>query len=609
MTRTSTSIRTAVALSDSNPSVTRTEAGRDQMHLQILKPRWLWKLALAGLCLLLLGSNSPLHAAQEGAEMLPRVGSSQPGLSQPVSYRIQPGDEISISVLPVMGLDSQAIVSPDGQVYLKNIGPVIVGGSTIQEVEARVRKQLLKRLRNPRVTVTLVKLVQPIAAPSITVMGEVNKPGRVDLIDGLRLRKAIELAGGVTKESDLSRVIVVRKDLSRKILDLSKPDDALDPSRNSILEAEDSILVPAISKVTVIGAVGKPGPVDLEEGLRARKALDLAGGANRDADLSQVFVVHRDLRRAVIDLSSQERVTDPKHNLLLQPGDSLEVLPLPRVTVTGAVVKPGLVDPEDGLRVRKAIELAGGALSDADLSRVVVARKDLTREVVNVAGDSGSLDPKRNVLLRPGDAVEVPLPYEVGSVTIRGEGIQNPGSYELKPGWGVDDLITAAGKLTLVANTEKIELIRNGSRVETINLLERMKQGEKGKVPLQPGDDVFIPRHENVVVLVGPVPYPGPRALRKGQRISEFLREGDMQTTLALDPSKVDFGKVELYRKGSAPRKISLKRALGNPDSKDNVLLESEDMLFLPPRDNRQRMGLIDILRTVPYFGAFANLF
>jgi hypothetical protein len=87
------------------------------------------------------------------------------------------------------------------------------------------------------------------------------------------------------------------------------------------------------------------------------------------------------------------------------------------------------------------------------------------------------------------------------------------------------------------------------------------------------------------------------------------LREGDPQTSLALDPSKVDFGRVELHRSGAKTRKISLKQALGNPNSKDNVLLESGDMLFLPPREAQRKLGLMDVIRTVPYLGNFANLF
>src|SRR5205823_13349025 len=101
-----------------------------------------------------------------------------------------------------------------------------------------------------------------------------------------------------------------------------------------------------VPRVTVTGAVTKPGPVDLQEGLRVRKAVELAGGALKDADLTRVTIAHPDFTRTVVDLSREEKAADPERNRLLEDGDSVEV-PLKekiKITVVGCVAKPGMLD-------------------------------------------------------------------------------------------------------------------------------------------------------------------------------------------------------------------------------------------------------------------------
>ena len=65
------------------------------------------------------------------------------------------------------------------------------------------------------------------------------------------------------------------------------------------------------------------------------------------------------------------------------------------VHVSGAVVRPGVVEVDGGSRVARAVEAAGGATAEADLGamNLAAALRDGDHVVVPVAGEDRSADP------------------------------------------------------------------------------------------------------------------------------------------------------------------------------------------------------------------------
>jgi len=365
-------------------------------------------------------------------------------------YKLRPGDEIEVSVVPQKEFDCGGILLPDGMLYLKGIGGLKAGGLTISDLRKEIVKLLDSELVDPRITVAVVRM-----AP---------------------------------KEEEKA---------------------------------------PKIGRITVVGAVQRAQTVELEEGLRVRKALDLAGGVEKDADLTKIIILHPDLTQTKVDLSTNERLSDPAHNRLLKDGDSVEV---------------------------PAKEKA------ADI---------------------------------------------VGSVRIRGQ-VLNPGSYELKTGMTVEDLIVLAGKLKPLANIQQVSVQRKDKPAQTVDLVALSKKAEGGDVLLEPGDAVFIPEHENTVLVIGAVQNPGYRPFKPGQKILDFLVGGpDSESAAALNPAIVDLTKVEITRKGqAAPLKVNLADVRKKPDHKDNLTLESGDMVFMPPRTEKtQKKGVLDYIQQISPLG------
>jgi protein involved in polysaccharide export with SLBB domain len=176
--------------------------------------------------------------------------------------------------------------------------------------------------------------------------------------------------------------------------------------RVTILLAE-----PRGQQATVMGAVGTPGRHPVTPGMRVGDLLALAGGATTGetrADLARTQLL-REGESLPIDLRLALR-GDPRHNVRVRPGDHLYVPPdlTNLVSVVGEVNSSAVLPYEPGLRLTRAIALAGGPSSIADLSRITVVRGSHDDPRVYEARldrllSGEDVDP----LLAPGDVVHV----------------------------------------------------------------------------------------------------------------------------------------------------------------------------------------------------------
>jgi polysaccharide export outer membrane protein len=131
-----------------------------------------------------------------------------------------------------------------------------------------------------------------------------------------------------------------------------------------------------------------------------------------------------------------------------------------RVTVAGAVQKPGAYEYMPQGRVLDALALAGG-LSDKAGHTVQVRRNSLeSNESENFVIDldqvinAGKED--LNIKIRRGDTVFVP---QAGVVCVDGA-VQTPGNYQIKKNMTVREAIMAAGGFHSTADQDRIKLAR-----------------------------------------------------------------------------------------------------------------------------------------------------
>lgn len=136
----------------------------------------------------------------------------------------------------------------------------------------------------------------------VSVVGEVLRPGLIDLVESGGVVEAIAAAGGQTEHAGLSQARIVRG--AREIpVDLHQAILLGNPAGNVPLQDGDTIYVPEHkAKVSVMGMVGKPGTLDIPdgEGLTFVQALGRAGGPIRDAKLDGVTLARADASGKIV---------------------------------------------------------------------------------------------------------------------------------------------------------------------------------------------------------------------------------------------------------------------------------------------------------------------
>ncbi len=159
-------------------------------------------------------------------------------------YRLGLLDDLEVRVQFHERLNETAKVRPDGRITLQEIGELYVLGLTAVEVDRLITEAYAKSIHAPEVTV----FVRSFAGLSVYVLGEVDKPGRLDMVPNLTVLQAIATAGGSLKGAKLNSVIVLRQDGSGKVqaqrLDLNRGAIQNGLAQDRYLMPQDIVFVP-----------------------------------------------------------------------------------------------------------------------------------------------------------------------------------------------------------------------------------------------------------------------------------------------------------------------------------------------------------------------------
>ncbi|MDG2003256.1 MAG: polysaccharide export protein, partial [Novosphingobium sp.] len=123
-------------------------------------------------------------------------------------YRVGPFDKLMVSVFRVEDLSNVEIqVDVSGRMSFPLIGTVEVAGLTPGEIEDSMEDRLRGRFINdPQVTVNL----QEVGSQTVTIGGEVEKPGLYPVIGRMTLMRAVATAEGTTEFAKHDDVMIFR---------------------------------------------------------------------------------------------------------------------------------------------------------------------------------------------------------------------------------------------------------------------------------------------------------------------------------------------------------------------------------------------------------------
>jgi polysaccharide biosynthesis/export protein len=129
--------------------------------------------------------------------------------AQHPEYKLQPTDVLHITVHDQPDLTTTTRITADGNITFPLIGTVSALGLTVQQLETTL-KDLLEK--DYLVTAQVIVFINEYHQRQVSVIGEVNAPGKYDLPGekGITLLEAIALAGGFTKDADINKTQVMR---------------------------------------------------------------------------------------------------------------------------------------------------------------------------------------------------------------------------------------------------------------------------------------------------------------------------------------------------------------------------------------------------------------
>ena len=312
-------------------------------------------------------------------EVGPKVGKT-PELS---TYKLEVGDSFVVTVDGYPEYSKERIPVPvqqDGYVSYPLIGLIKVTGLTVSELQSKMQSAFSKHLPTARVFVTLM---QP--KRTILVFGAIEPRARGNLhvfeIGQVYLLQALASASINYERADLTDISIWRDGQLFKRIDYVDLINTGGP--DVLLKNYDTIFVPSVFQqrpVRVIGAVVAPGAYPITEPqVPATQALKLAGGSRTDfADLHKSEIITSE-ERTVVNLAAEEV------DAMLGPGDTLYVpLAEAKISVTGAVEKPGQYVITEPVLLGQAIAMAGGFNEErANPKKCLLTRADGTETELN----------------------------------------------------------------------------------------------------------------------------------------------------------------------------------------------------------------------------------
>ena len=534
------------------------------------------------------------------------------------SYVVGPGDSLAIDLWGGFSQRLFRTVDREGRVALPDVGPVLVSGRTLGDVQQEIQRALRTQLRDVSADVSLQKL----RTVRVYVVGDVASPGAYDVSSLSTPLNALFAAGGVTQQGSLRQLQHYRgKQLIERV-------DAYDLLLHGIrgdlqhLENGDSLLVPPLGPVvTVEGMVRRPALYELHSETNLEDVLELAGGILPAAALRHIevqrLVAHEKRTMVSIEIgeaSDTQSIHTQLRAFSVQDGDEIHIFPIApynssSIYLEGHVLRPGRYSYKPQMRLTDLVTSYADLLPEPSVRYAEIIRLHAPdyHPMVETFDLAGALEhPETSPKLEPLDTVRIFGRYDfepAPEVLVTGE-VRAPGRYRTSGQEHLRDAIYHAGGLTPDAWLDSAQLFRRlpdgSTRVFNINLRDALEGESLDNVLIQPRDRILVHREPTEVsppsvYVRGDVARPGRYPLAATMRVSELVRSAGGPLKSAADSADLTH-----YRgSGSSGtgaqaghETIELAAALAGNDEK-NPLLHDGDVLTVPQQAGWKDVGAV----------------
>lgn len=197
-------------------------------------------------------------------------------------------------------------ITPDGSDLITIVGK---SGKTEYDMRDIVGKVDLSRNIN-----LLGGEIVYVHARDVSVMGQVNRPGKYSIVGGVRtVADFLSVAGGITPVGSETVTVTTVRDgvVNRFDVDVDSLFRTGDSSANVELMSGDSVYVPRAPMVYIYGEVQRPGSFRVERNMTVVQALALGGGPTVRGTQRSIQLYRRNLDDVVV--KTQVELTDTVH--------------------------------------------------------------------------------------------------------------------------------------------------------------------------------------------------------------------------------------------------------------------------------------------------------
>ena len=564
---------------------------------------------------------------------------SSMNLATPQNYVLGPGDAVNVDIWGASQESVTETVSPDGTITIEGIGVIKLGGLSVSQAKAKLKRVLGPRYQGSSIELTLGQT----RTITVSVMGEVKVPGTYTMSAFATVYNALYMAGGPNEIGTLRNVKVYRK--GKLLSNVDVYDFLLNGKLSGDVRLQDNDVItvsPYEALVNITGKVKRPMFYEMKTTESAATLLRYAGGFTGDAYTKAIRVN----RKAGAGYSVFSIGEFDMSSFKLMDEDSVSVdSTLNRyqnmVEIRGGVFRPGMYQVGGEINTVKAlVEAAAGVTEEAISQHAVMHRVKADRSLEMMSLDiRGILEGTvPDVPLRNEDVIYIASRQERNeqkTVTINGE-VAYPGVYRYAENETVEDLIIQAGGPTEAASLAKVDVARRVTNPNSMEAGDQIAQNfsfklnpdftisEQPDFTLMPFDEVYVRRspdynEQQNVSIEGEVQFAGNYALSsKGQRLSEVIKQAGGLTKRAyaegtklmrqMTPEERDQMEIvlrtaqrnsgndsidvkKLLTNATYPVGIELEKALKNPGTDDDPILREGDRIIVPRYDGTVKIN------------------
>lgn len=468
----------------------------------------------------------------------------------PQNYILGIDDELTVSIWGASQQNYQLRIETNGAVNIPDIGPVYVAGMEFSKAKELIKRRLISIYQgmdgaapNTYAEVSISNL----RSIKVNVIGEVMAPGTYTLPSTASAFNALYLSGGPNENGSFRNIQILRDNKLIKTIDVYDYLINANTQGNIQLREQDVIYIPTYKKrVEATGAFKRTGIFELTEKEKLSDLIRYVGGFTDEAFKSQLSLTRfTDSEKKVIDIAqaSYDSFVPSNGDVLVASGiiDRYEN----RVTISGAVFRPGTYELTEGFTLAGLIKKAQGVKENYFSNRGLIVRLQNNLAPMTLSFNVDEiLEGSKDIQLQREDQVIIQDIFSMRqkrTVHILGE-IQNPGEFDFSDKMTLKDLIFKAGGFTEAASESFIELARRHNYAEANQMNDELVKlfqfnidrdlkldNNADTFHLQAFDYVYVRKapsyyEQRTVTISGEVKYPGPYSIgTKRERISDLI--------------------------------------------------------------------------------------